>query len=74
MVVGRTVVWTARMRAALEKRVNGGKWYSLMDKVYPEVALRAAFTQVAANSGAAGVVHVTIASYANDQDAPIWRA
>ena len=46
-------VWTARMLAALEKRVKGGKWYSL-DNVYPEVALRAAFTQVAANSGAAG--------------------
>jgi hypothetical protein len=41
------------MLAALEKRVKGGKWYSL-DNVYPEVALRAAFTQVAANRGAAG--------------------
>jgi hypothetical protein len=33
----------------------------LIDKVYPEAALRAAFTQVAANRGAAGVDHVTIA-------------
>ena len=62
-------VWTARMLAALTTGVKGGKWYSLMDKVYPEAALRSAFTQVAANRGAAGVDHVTIARYANDLDA-----
>jgi hypothetical protein len=38
-------VWTARMLAALEKGVKGGKWYSLIDKVYPEAALRAALVQ-----------------------------
>nr|VFK24412.1 MAG: hypothetical protein BECKLFY1418C_GA0070996_11772 [Candidatus Kentron sp. LFY] len=27
-------VWTERMLAALENGVKGGKWYSLMDKVY----------------------------------------
>src|SRR6266404_5088980 len=47
-------VWTARMLAALDKGVKGGKWYSLIDKVYPEAFLRAAFTQVAANHGARG--------------------
>ena len=66
-------VWTARMLAALEKGVKGGKWYSLIDKVYPETALRAAFTQVAANRGAAGVDHVTIAKYASDLDANLAR-
>src|SRR5215469_5219555 len=78
-------VWTARMLAALEKGFKacpragrrpdpwGGKWYGLMDKVYPEVALRAAFTQVAANRGAAGVDHVTIARYASDLDANLAR-
>jgi len=74
-------VWTARMLAALKTGVKGGKWYSLIDKIYPEAALRAAFTQVAANHGAAGVDHVTIAKYANDLDANpglrrgrLWRA
>jgi len=62
-------VWTARMLAALDKGVKGGKWYSLIDKVYPAAALRAAFTQVAANRGAAGVDHVTIAKSASDLDA-----
>jgi RNA-directed DNA polymerase len=66
-------VWTARMLAALEKGVKGGKWYSLIDKVYPEAALRAAFTQVAANRGAAGVDHVTITKYASDLDANLAR-
>ncbi len=66
-------VWTARMLAALDKGVKGGKWYSLIDKVYPEAALRSAFTQVAANRGAAGVDHVTIAKYASDLDANLAR-
>src|SRR6266581_2045806 len=66
-------VWTARMLAALDKGVKGGKWYSLIDKVYPEAALRAAFTQVAANRGAAGVDHVTIVKYASDLDANLAR-
>jgi len=29
-------VWTDRMLAALENGVKGGRWYSLMDKVYAE--------------------------------------
>jgi RNA-directed DNA polymerase len=53
-------IWTERMLTALEQGVKGGKWYSLMDKVYPEETLQAAFAQVAANDGAAGVDHVTV--------------
>ena len=56
-------IWTARMLAALEQGVAGGKWYSLMDKVYSERSLRAAFTQVKRAKGGAGVDHVTIAQY-----------
>jgi RNA-directed DNA polymerase len=66
-------VWTARMLAALTTGVKGGKWYSLMDKVYPETALQLAFTRVAANRGAAGVDHVTIARYASDLDVNLAR-
>ena len=62
-------VWTTRMLAALKTGVKGGKWYSLIDKVYPEAALPAAFTQVAANRGVAGVDQVTIVKYASDLDA-----
>lgn len=54
-------VWTERMLTALEEGVKGGKWYSLMDKVSTLPNLRAAFKQVKANKGAAGVDHQTIA-------------
>lgn len=53
-------VWTERMLAALEKGVKGGKWFSLMDKVYALDNLRRAFGKVKANQGAAGVDHQTI--------------
>ena len=53
-------VWTERMLTALEQGVQGGRWYSLLDKVHPERNLNAAFRRVAANQGAAGVDHVTV--------------
>src|SRR5437763_6745961 len=60
-----SVVWTERMLTALEQGVKGGKWFSLIDKVHPERTLDAAFSQVAANQGAAGVDHVTITMFAD---------
>ena len=56
-------VWTPRMLTALEQGVKGGKWFSLIDKVYAPDNLTAAFTRVAANGGAAGVDHQTVAQY-----------
>ncbi len=52
-------VWTARMLTALKEGVKGGKWFSLMDKVYAMPNLQRAFERVKANSGAAGVDHQT---------------
>jgi RNA-directed DNA polymerase len=66
-------VWTQRMLAALEQGVKGGKWYSLIDKLQSETTLRAAFAQVEANRGAAGVDHVTVEHYAKDKDANLRR-
>jgi RNA-directed DNA polymerase len=48
-------VWTERMLSALGNGVKGGKWYSLIDKVYAPDTLRAAWAKVQANQGAAGV-------------------
>ena len=56
-------VWTPRMLTALEQGVKGGKWFSLIDKVYAPANLAAAFARVAANDGAAGVDHQTITQY-----------
>lgn len=53
-------VWTERMLAALEKGVKGGKWFSLIDKVYTLANLRRAFEKVKAKRGKAGVDHQTI--------------
>jgi RNA-directed DNA polymerase len=48
-------VWTDRMVSALENGVKGGRWYSLIDKVHTPATLAAAWEQVRANAGAAGV-------------------
>src|SRR5919106_6928875 len=48
-------VWNERMLAALENGVKGGKWFSLIDKVYRAQTLKAAWQKVEANAGAAGV-------------------
>jgi RNA-directed DNA polymerase len=53
-------VWTERMLTALEKGVKGGKWFSLIDKVYALANLRAGFAKVKSNRGGAGVDHQTI--------------
>jgi RNA-directed DNA polymerase len=61
------------MLAALEQGVKGGKWYSLIDKLHPETTLRAAFAQVEANRGAAGVDHVSVEQYTKELDANLRR-
>jgi RNA-directed DNA polymerase len=43
------------MLAALANGVKGGKWFSLIDKVYRAETLKAAWQRVEANAGAAGV-------------------
>ena len=43
------------MVSALDNGVKGGRWYSLMDKVYAPTTLKAAWQKVRANGGAAGV-------------------
>ena len=48
-------VWNERMLAALGNGVRGGKWFSLIDKVYRPETLGAAWKKVAKNAGAAGV-------------------
>jgi RNA-directed DNA polymerase len=48
-------VWTARMLATLERGIKGGKWYSLIDKVWSQSNLTSAMEQVCRNKGSAGV-------------------
>ncbi len=53
-------IWTETMLEALEKGVKGGKWFSLIDKVYRSTTLDAAWQKVRANKGAAGIDKITI--------------
>jgi RNA-directed DNA polymerase len=48
-------VWNERMLAALDNGVRGGKWFSLIDKVYRPETLKVAWDKVRKNAGAAGV-------------------
>ncbi|MBS3792626.1 group II intron reverse transcriptase/maturase [Candidatus Bipolaricaulota bacterium] len=51
------------MLKALKNGVKGGRWYSLMDKLYRVKLLKSSFYKVKANKGAAGVDHVTVSHY-----------
>ena len=48
-------IWTERMVSALVNGVEGGKWFSLMDKVYAPKTLALAWEKVRVDRGAAGV-------------------
>lgn len=56
------------MLTALENGVKGGQWFSLIDKVWEERNLRAAFERVKANKGAAGVDHISIEDFEKQLD------
>ena len=61
------------MLTALEQGVLGGKWFSLMDKVYALRSLRRAFERVKANGGAAGVDHVTVEEFERHLEANLAK-
>lgn len=57
-------IWSERMLAALGNGVQGGKWFSLIDKVYRPETLATAWQKVKANRGAAGVDRVSVERFA----------
>lgn len=57
-------VWTKRMLQALVNGVKGGKWFSLMDKVYALPNLEASWKRVKRNKGAAGVDGQSVEQFA----------
>lgn len=56
-------VWTDRMLNALPSGVRGGKWHTLIDKVYDSFNLFLASESVLGNEGAAGVDHQTVSQF-----------
>lgn len=62
-------IWNERMLAALGNGVKGGKWFSLIDKVYRATTLQAAWSRVRANRGAAGVDRQSVAAFERHAEA-----
>ena len=61
-------IWTERMTSALDNGVQGGKWFSLIDKAVRPSTLDIAWRKVAANKGAAGVDGESVERFA----AELW--
>lgn len=61
-------VWTERMLAALGNGVKGNKWFSLIDKVHRLSTLQAAWQQVKANKGSAGIDRQSIEGFAAHEE------
>jgi len=59
-------VWTEPMLAALERGMEGNKWFSLIDKVWSERTLGQAWEKVKSNAGACGVDGITIGRFGKD--------
>lgn len=59
-------VWSEKMLKTLVRGVKGGKWFSLIDKVYAEGTLSLAWEKVRQNAGACGVDGITIAQFGKD--------
>jgi RNA-directed DNA polymerase len=61
------------MLTALETGVKGGKWFSLMDKVYAPRNLEAAFEKVKENRGSAGADHETVEQFGRRREENLAR-
>ena len=73
MGMGGTGVWTDRMLETLETGLEGGHWYSLIDKVYKAGNLRRGWERVKANGGAAGVDRETVKMFAQREEANLEK-
>src|ERR1700756_4176779 len=60
-------VWNERMLDALQQGVRGGKWHTLIDKVYNSFNLYVASLSVLGNEGVAGVDHQTVRQFQDRQ-------
>ena len=61
-------VWSEKMLRTLARGVKGGKWFSLIDKVYSEQTLSLAWQKVKSNAGACGVDGITVSRFSKDSE------
>lgn len=61
-------VWSEKMLKTLVRGVKGGKWFSLIDKVYHDRTLSIAWEKVQSNAGACGVDGITVGHFDKDSE------
>lgn len=66
-------VWTTSMLATLERGIQGGKWFSLIDKVYREGNLLAAMEKVVSNGGAAGIDRQSVGEFEREAESNLRK-
>jgi RNA-directed DNA polymerase len=67
-------VWTDRMLATLlENKVKGGRWHTLIDKVFSELNLFCSAGKVLGKQGAAGVDRQTVEAFAEHEREELHR-
>jgi len=67
------LVWTDRMLTALTSGVRGGRWHTLIDKVFLPINLGLATVSVLGNKGAAGVDGQTVEDFKVNSNEEIRR-
>lgn len=67
------MVWTDRMLATLTQGVKGGKWHTLIDKVFDQRNLYFSAQKVLGKAGAAGVDQQTVGDFAEQQGKELQR-
>lgn len=67
-------IWTDRMLATLlENKVKGGRWHTLIDKVYSELNLFCSAGKVLGKQGAAGVDRQTVEDFSQQEGEELER-
>ena len=67
-------VWTERMLTTLEQgKVRGGRWHTLIDKVYDRGNMQSALFSVASNRGAAGVDRQSVQNFIDQSEEELQR-
>jgi RNA-directed DNA polymerase len=66
-------VWTERMLATLERGIEGGKWFRLIDKVWSPKNLAGALQKVVAKGGSAGIDKQNVTHIAKHREQTIQK-
>ena len=61
-------IWSQGMLETLERGIKGGKWFSLIDKVYQEKTLAIGWGKVKFNAGSCGVDGITVDRFEKERD------